>query len=372
MFKKILFVLMVAVTVSCSNDDDTQEPESPSMPIVPDIAITAIDLLTGESGFVLSWEDNDFQSPTVINLKEELGFEFGFQKNTIGSEITIAAGFPADRYIYYDLSTGIQRDFTNFFNPSGNPTNTFSQTTDNAIVTYYLDESTTCCDIYFNSYSLQGGVNEEVFLGNADISPVQNNIYVKNDKAFGTADNTFTGANTLYVNNAVTGSNIGILDVQNYSAFLYNDKREEVYLFDFNGTSLSYNTLSLATFSVGEQRSFPAGFSVISGFNDAKFTENTIVYSSQTSGLPAIYRFDTDTLTIYDDVDIFNIIFNEYGIGFSPISSAVDIENNVMVISGTYLLNGQDKGVAVFMTLDREPLDIAFLGDYFPQEIIFK
>ncbi len=369
--KELLPLASMLLLIGCSKDDlpgdiIVEEAEI----VVPNFAIIGDDLTTGSSGNVVTWTDS-YQTATTINLQETLGFQFGFLRNTIGSELAIASGFPTSEFIFYDVGTGAERVFNNYFEPENPVGDRYAINSAASLHTYYLDNSSTCCNIYLNTFSQETGEVTEVFLGNGDIAPVQFNVQVRGNRTFATAIDTFTGAKKLYVHDASTGESLGTRDVSQYGAFIYNDVRDEIYLFDFTGQSLNHITLDISTFTASEVTSFPSGFTLSDGFNDAQFSDSLMVFKNAIGIISSTYNFDTDSIVTYESTNLTNIIFEETGKGISITNTAIDLETNTYVVLGTYQVDGVSQGIAVALTLEKEVIAVAESGDIRPNDVIF-
>ncbi len=364
-------VITIAVIISCSNDDDQAEtPQAVST--LPNIAILGTDLTTGEQGVVLDWDEN-YETSTRINLQEELGFEIGFLRNIVGSEVAITSGFPVEEYLFYNVSTRTIDSEPSFFTPNNPPGGTYTTNVGDAILTYYLDSSTSCCDIYLETFKRSTQTSNEVFIGDADISPVQSNIFAKGNYSFAKATDIFTEREVLYINDTRTGDRLGTLDVDSYEAFLYDDFREEMYLFDFDTGSFMYDALDLRTLTVRfNNNEFPQRFVISSGFNDAQFDAERMVFKDALGEVSNIYDFTTDEIVLYDRSVLFNSIFDETGLGFFVSNSVIDLDNNVYIALGTFQENNESKGMVVFLSLQGEVLQTLFTEDIRPDEVIFK
>lgn len=367
--KELIALLLLCVSIGCDNDDVSAPVEEEQVQEIPNFAIIGVDLTTGSNGNLVTWT-NAFEQASTINLREELGFEFGSFKNTIGNELTIAAGFQTEALIYYDVTTGASRTINGFFNPENPVGESFTTNTSSSILNYYLDATTSCCDIYLNTFNLVSEEVTEVFLGNGDIAPVQLNVLARGERTFAIAFDTFTGRRELFVHNAVTGLPIGILDIDQYGGFMYNDARDEAYLFDFTGNSLNHITLDISTFLPSEATSFPPGFLISDGINDAQFTENEMIFKDPQGLVSSIYSFDTDSIVNYESTDLINRIFDATGLGITITNTAVDLSTNSYIVVGTYIDGNSSKGLAVAMTLDKEVIAVAQSGDIRPDTIV--
>ena len=370
LFTKIYILLSFIALTSCDNDDGlssfTQEEEI----ALPNIAIVGDDLLTGASFNLVQWTAS-FENMTTINLQETIGFEFGFLQNTVGTELAFALDFPITSYVFYDVATGNMRSVTDFFVPVTPVNNSYTINAGQSVLTYYLDPSVNCCEIYLQTYAQTSGVTNEVYLGNADISPVQFNVFARGTRSFAVAVDTFTGVRNLFVTDVTSGEQIGVLDVSDYGGFIYNDIRDEMYLFNFNGNALSHVVLDLSTFNISEVSSFPLGISVSEGFNDAQFTQNEMVFKDFNSIISSVYSFDTNTITTYERTDLINKIFEETGRGLSITNTSIDFETRTYVVMGTYMEDNNASGLVVIMSLDREVLLTLETGNVRPQEVLF-
>lgn len=364
-----LLVFFCSLT-ACEKDDVAAPTEAPELQMIPTFAIVGVDLTTGSNGNVVTWTDS-YQTATTINLQEELDFQFGSLRNTIGSELAVAIGFPTSVVKFYDVSTGQQRTVENFFNPENDLGDSYLINTSSSLLTYYLDAASTCCAIYLNTYGMATGDTNEVYLGNADIAPVQFNVFARGTRSFATAIDTFTGQKKLFVHNAITGESLGVRDVDQYGGFMYNDVRDELYLFDFTGASLNHVTLDIETFVASEPTSFPAGFQISDGINDAQFSESQMIFKDPQGIVSSIYSFDTNTIVSYSSTDLINTIFNATGRGITITNTAVDLNTNSYIVMGTYLEEEANKGIVVALTLDKEVIVVAESGDIRPDDVVF-
>lgn len=364
--------MLLLLLIGCENDDESVQGEViEEVTTIPAFAIIGTNLVTGSSGNIVTWDDS-YETSTTINLQETLGFQFGFLKNTIGSEVAIASGFPdTTEFIFYDVATGDQRTVANYFAPENPVGNTFAINTQNSLLTYYLDDSSSCCNIYLNTFSQTSGATNEVYLGNANIAPVQFNILASGNRTFATAVDTFTGVKKLYVHNATTGESIGVRDVSQYGAFIYNDVRDEMYLFDFTGNSLSHVTLDIETFIVSEASSFPAGFTLSDGFNSAQFTQELMIFKNPEGIISSTYSFVTDTIVNYNSTDLINVIFEATGRGITITNTSVDLTTGSYIVMGTYLENEVSRGITVILTPEKEVIAVAESGDIRPNDVVF-
>lgn len=369
--KEITALLLLCTLIGCENDDvDTVVEEDEVVQVTPSFAVVGVDLTNGNDGNVVTWTE-DFQVASTLNLREELDFQFGVLKNTIGSELAIATGFQTESIIYYDVRTGQSRTIENFFNPENPVAESFTTNTSSSILNYYLDANTSCCDIYLNTFNLSSEEVTEVFLGNGDIAPVQLNVLARGERTFAIAFDTFTGRRELFVHNAVTGMPIGVLDIDQFGGFMYNDARDEAYLFDFTGSSLSHITLDIETFLPSEATSFPPGFLISDGINDGQYSDNEIVFKDPQGIISNIYSFDTDSIVRYDAVDLINRIFEATGRGITITNTSVDLSTNSYIVLGTYIEGTSTRGIAVALTLDREVFVVAESGNIRPDTVVF-
>jgi len=370
--KYFLGIITIICLLSCGNDDNGNQTEiNEESFILPDIAILGTDLTTGETGVVLDWEDN-FETINRINLQEELDFEIGFLRNIVGSEIALASGFPVEEYLFYDVLTGEVDRESSFFTPNNIPGSTFTTNAGDAILTYYLDSSTSCCDIFLETFQRSSQTSNEVFIGDANISTVQTNVFARGNFSFVKAADIFTERDILYINDTRTGNSIGTLDVDAYEAFLYNDAREEMYLFDFDTGAFIYDALDLRSFIIRPNNELPQGFTLNSGFNDAQFDLERMVFKDALGEVSSIYNFITDEIMLYNRGVLFNIIFEATGTGVSVSNSIIDLDNNIYVVLGTFQENNESKGIVVFLSLQGEVLQALPTGDIRPDEVIFK
>ena len=375
--KKNLWIFLLPLVIlgySCSQDDDVDLDEVEEVQVIPQIAIIGTDLTNGDSPNLLSWSE-DYEVSQTDFLPDLLSYDFGRLKNTIDGKISVGVGFPVTEFIRYDIENESIERFTDFFTPENEVSNSFVLNTASNIVTYYLDMGTACCDVYLNSYDIARGTDTEFFLGNLDVVPVQLNTFTKGNKSFVTGVDTFTGVKKLFVHNLDTNTSLGILDVDAYGGFFYNTELEQVYLFDFSGSTLTYDILDLNFFTISESASFIRGVTAESGFNDVRFEDNKMIFKQNftpQSSVPldAIYDFATTSLQSFDSTDLINAIFEQTGIGIGILDTEVDLTNNVYIVSGSYVEEGVTKGLVVFMTLDKEVLLSVDTDITFPEEII--
>ena len=367
---KIYFLLSVVAITSCDHDDPmsslTQEEER----ALPNIAIVGEDLLTGSSFNLIQWTAS-FENMTTINLQETIGFEFGFLQNTVGTELAFALDFPITSYVFYDVASVSMRSVTDFFTPENFTNNSYSINTGQSLVTYYLDTTNSCCEIYVHTYSQTTGASNESYLGNADITPVQLNVFARGTRSFAVAVDTFTGVRNLFVTDVISGEQRGIIDVSDYGGFIYNDIRDEMYLFNFNGIVLSHVVLDLSNFNTSEVTSFPQGLSVSDGFNDAQFSQNEMIFKDFNGIISSIYSFDTNTITTYESTELINKIFEETGRGLNLTNTAIDLETRTYVVMGTYMEDNTTSGLVVIMSLDKEVLLTLETSNVKPQKVLF-
>lgn len=371
LLKRFCILILLFAIISCDKDD-LPEPEHVEQEefVIPSFAVLGDNLVTGATGNVVTWTDS-YEMASTLNLQEMLGFDFGILKNTIGSEIAIGVGFPTSEFIFYDVATETVRSFDNYFiaeNPVGN---TFAINSETSLLTYYLDDSSSCCNIYLNTYSQTQATSTEVYLGNANIAPVQLNILSSGDKTFAVAIDTFTNVKKLYVHNTITGQSVGVWDVDQYGGFIYNDIRDELYLFDFTGESLNHVTLEFETLSITEPTSFPNGFELSDGFNKAEFSQDTMVFKNLNGIISNTYNFDTDTIVSYNSTNLINLIFEETGRGITINNTTIDIATGAYLIMGIFLENGLSQGIVVVITPTYEVVLVAESGDISPKEVIF-
>lgn len=366
--RKFIIPVLFLSLLGC-NDDDSGDNIS-AVVNLPDIGVIGDDLITGETGFLITWDEN-YETSTTINLSEELGFEFGSLQNIVGSEIAVASGFPTDEYIFYDAATEVRTSITNFFeseNPAGN---SFTINSDNQILTYYLNGNSTCCEIFLHIFDRDTQSSNEVFLANADIAPVQQNIFTKGNRSFATAVDTFTEEKRLFVQDTDTGISLITLNADNYGAFIYNEVRDEIYLFDFTGAELTYDTLNLSSLILSNSKMFPAGFSINSGFNEARFDSNRMAFKDALGIISSVYEFDQDRIILYRETNIVNAVVEELGSGISIVTTEIDLTNDIYIVLATYQGAGETNGIIVFLSLNGEVISSVDTGSIRPNEVVF-
>jgi len=370
LYTKIILLLLWGLVISCDQDDNGVPVIEESEQILPRIAVIGDDLTTGSRFNLVEWTAS-YEEIAIINLQETIDFEFGFLQNTIGTELAFALDFPISSYLFYDVPTGGMRSITDFFNPENATNNSYTINTDQSLLTYYLEDASTCCEIYLQTFAQTTGATTEVYLGNADITPVQLNVFASGTRSFAIAVDTFTGVRNLYVTDAEDGTRLGILDVSDYGGFMYNDIRDEMYLFNFNGAALTHVVLDIGTFTTSEISTFPLGLSVSEGFNKAQFSQNEIAFKGFNGIVTSIYSFDTDTISTYDSTDLINKIFLETGRGLSLTNTAINFDTSTYIVTGTYMENNEMLGLVVIMSLDKDVLLTLETGIVRPQQVIF-
>lgn len=368
------FMLLLGLLfVSCDQDDTDNDMEE-ALQQLPRIAILGTDLTDGTFPHLKTW-DSTYETAQTDFLPNLLDYTVGQLKNIEGSVIGIEAIFPISEFITYDIENEVINKISGFFTPENELGNFFVLNTNDKIPTFYLDESSTCCNVFLHSYDINTMSDVEFFLGNLDVSPVQFNTFAKNNKTFLTGIDTFTNTKKLFVHNLESNLSLGTLDISDYEGYLYNDALEQVYLFDFSEEALSYDILELDFFSVSQSDTFPQGVTVQSNFNEARFENGKMIFkqvNTPQSSVPldAIYDFATNSLLSYEGTDLFNIISEQTGFQISILDTEVDLTNNRYVVSGTFQEDDATKGVIVFMTLEREVILSVPSDTIRPDEII--
>lgn len=363
--------MLVCLTfLNCDNDDSFSSNNIDERVILPEIAIIGDDLTTGGNFNLVEWTAS-YEDMTTKDLQETIGFEFGFLQSTIGTEFAFALDFPTTSYVFYDIVTGGMRSVTDFFNPENATNNFYTVNTGQSLLTYYLDATSSCCDIYVHSFNQISGASSESYLGNADVAPVQFNVFASGDKSFAIGVDTFTGVRKLFVTSAIDGERLGVIDVSEYGGFMYNDVRDEMYLFSFNEDVLTHVVLDLSTFITSELSSFPLGLSISEGYNEAQFSQNEMVFKEFDGITSSIYTYDTNTIETYDSTDLINRIFEETGRGINIVNTSIDINTSTYVVMGTYTEDNITHGMVVLMSLNKDVLLTLDTGNVRPQEVIF-
>ncbi|AEE20545.1 hypothetical protein [Dokdonia sp. 4H-3-7-5] len=364
------FILTCIVFINCDNDDAFSSAIDEEQITLPTIAILGDDLNTGANFNLVKWTAS-YEDMITTNLQETIGFEFGFLQSTIGTELAFALDFPTTSYVFYDVATGGMRSVTDFFNPENTSNNFYTINAHQSLLTYYLDATSTCCNIYVHSYNQLSGASSESYIGNADIAPVQFNVFASDNRSFAIAVDTFTGVRNLYVNSAIDGERLGVIDVSEYGGFMYNDVRDEMYLFSFNGDAVSHVVLDINTFTTSEVNSFPLGLSISDGFNEAHFSQNEMVFKEFDGIVSSIYSYETDAIITYNSTDLINRIFEETGRGINIINTSIDLDTRTYVVMGTYMEDNITYGLVVLMSLDKEVILTLETDSVRPQEVIF-
>ncbi|AWH75324.1 hypothetical protein DCS32_14465 [Dokdonia sp. Dokd-P16] len=364
------FILTCVAFINCDNDDTFSSTNDEEQITLPVIAIIGDDLTTGASFNLVEWTAS-YEDKMITDLQETIGFEFGFLQNTVGTELAFALDFPTTSYVFYDVATGGMRSITDFFTPENATNNFYTVNADQGLLTYYLDATSTCCDIYVHSYNQLSGASSESYIGNADIAPVQFNVFASGNRSFAIAVDTFTGVRNLYVNSAIDGERLGVIDVSEYGGFMYNDVRDEMYLFNFNGDAVSHVVLDINTFTTSELTSFPLGLSISDGFNEAQFSQNEMIFKEFDGIVSSLYSYETNTIITYDSTDLINRIFEETGRGINIINTSIDLDTRTYVVMGTYMEDNIMYGLVVLMSLDKEVKLTLETDSVRPQEVIF-
>jgi hypothetical protein len=363
-------ILTCVAFINCDNDDTFSTAIDEEQIILPAIAIIGDDLTTGASFNLVKWTAS-YEDMMTTDLQETIGFDFGFLQNTVGTKLAFALDFPTTSYVFYDVATGGMRSVTDFFNPENATNNFYTINAEQSLLTYYLDASSSCCDIYEHSYNQLSGTTSESYLGNADIAPVQFNVFTSGNRSFAIAVDTFTSVRNLYVNSAIDGERLGAVNVSEYGGFMYNDVRDEMYLFNFNGDAVSHVVLDINTFTTSEVSSFPLGLSISDGFNEAQFSQNEMVFKEFDGIVSSVYSYETDTIVTYESTDLINRIFTETGRGINIINTSIDIDTRTYVVMGTYMEDNIAYGLVVLMSIDKEIILTLETGNVRPQEVIF-
>ncbi|WP_299149405.1 hypothetical protein [uncultured Dokdonia sp.] len=368
---KFLPFLLLGVT-ACNNDDDAASmPESDVNTSLAQIAIIGDNLVTGSSGNVVTWNYLTEES-TTINLQEEIGFEFGFLRNTIGDRIAIASGIPTSQFITYGVVNGDQEVYSDYFTPS-NPVNEFelyTTNTENKIITYYVDGSSTCCNLYISTYNKTTAVITEAYIGNVSVSNAASSIMAKGDKTFIVGTDTLTGVKKLFVHNADIGDAVGVWDIDQYGAYIYDENLDVMYLFDFNGTSLSHATLDFETLAISEQTSFPEGFTVTDGFNQTKALVQELAFKDVTGKITNTYNYNTNSISNYTEVGLINTILDQTGMSINIRNTDIAQFTSYYIVMGTIEVDGETQGVVVILNRDLTVIQTASTGDIRPNSLV--
>lgn len=361
---------------SCNTDDDTDtSTEMVEVPqVIPRVAILGTDLTDNTGPHLITWDAMYVNNQTDF-LPELLAYDFGRIKNVVGNRIGVETIFPESSFVLYDIENQIIERHPDFFTPENEVGNFFTLNTDDKVATYYLDNNSTCCNVFLHSYDLSTESATEFFLGNLDVSPVQFNTFVRNNKAFLTGIDTFTGAKRLFVHDLESNFSLGTLDISEYEGLFYNDQLEQVYLVDFEADALSYDILELDFFSINSSDTFIAGVTTQSNFNTARFENGKMIFkqlNSPQSSVPldAIFDFATNTLIAFEGTELFNSIAEQTGVSISIIDTEVDLLNDLYIVSGTFQEDGLTQGLLVFMTFDQEVVLSVSSGEIRPDEII--
>lgn len=368
---KFLPFLLLGFT-ACSNDDDTTNvAESDVNTSLAQIAIVGDNLVTGSSGNVVTWNYLDEQS-TTVNLQEEIGFEFGFLRNTFRDRLAIASGIPTSQFITYSVVNGDQEVYSDYFTPS-NPVNEselYTTNTENNIITYYLNESSSCCNLNVSTYNKTTSVITDAYIGNITINDVNSSVMAKGSKTFIVGTDTLTGVKKLFVHNAETGMPVGVWDIDQYGAYIYNENLDEMYLFDFNGAALAYATLDFETLTISEQSSFPSGFTVTEGFNQTKSLAQELVYKDPTGKIANVYNYNTNTISAYTEVGLINTILDQTGMSINIRNTDIAQFTSYYIVMGTTEVDGETKGVVVILNRDLTVIQTASSGDIRPHSLV--
>lgn len=368
---KFLPFLLLGFT-ACSNDDDTTSvAESDVNASLAQIAIIGDNLVTGSSGNVVTWNYLDEQS-TTVNLQEEIGFEFGFLRNTFRDRLAIASGIPTSQFITYSVVNGDQEVYSDYFTPT-NPVNEselYTTNTENNIITYYLSDSSSCCNLNVSTYNKTTSVITDAYIGNITINDVNSSVMAKGTKTFIVGTDTFTGVKKLFVHNAETGMPVGVWGIDQYGAYIYNENLDEMYLFDFNGASLAYATLDFETLTISEQSSFPSGFTVTEGFNQTKSLAQELVYKDPTGKIANVYNYNTNTISTYTEVGLINTILDQTGMSINIRNTDIAQFTSYYIVMGTIEVDGETKGVVVILNRDLTVIQTASSGDIRPHSLV--
>ncbi len=368
---KFLPFLLIGFT-ACTNDDDTTSvPESNVNTSLAQIAVIGDNLVTGSSGNVVTWNYLNEES-TTINLQEEIGFEFGFLRNTIWDRIAIASGIPTSQFITYSVVNGDQEVYSNYFTPS-NPVNEFelyTTNTDNNIITYYVDGSNSCCNLYISTYNKTTAVITEAYIGNVTVSDAASSIMAKGNKTFIVGTDTLTGVKKLFVHNADIGDAVGVWDIDQYGAYIYDENLDVMYLFDFNGASLSHATLDFETLAISEQTSFPEGFTVTDGFNQTKALAQELVFKDVTDKITNTYNYTTNSVSNYTEVGLINTILDQTGMSINIRNTDIAQFTSYYIVMGTTEVDGETQGVVVILNRDLTVIQTVSSGDIRPNNLV--
>ncbi|WP_375251997.1 hypothetical protein [Dokdonia donghaensis] len=368
---KFLPFLLLGFT-ACSNDDDTTSvAESDVNASLAQIAIIGDNLVTGSSGNVVTWNYLDEQS-TTVNLQEEIGFEFGFLRNTFRDRLAIASGIPTSQFITYSVVNGDQEVYSDYFTPT-NPVNEselYTTNTENNIITYYLSDSSSCCNLNVSTYNKTTSVITDAYIGNITINDVNSSVMAKGSKTFIVGTDTLTGVKKLFVHNAETGMPVGVWDIDQYGAYIYNENLDEMYLFDFNGAALAYATLDFETLTISEQSSFPSGFTVTEGFNQTKSLAQELVYKDPTGKIANVYNYNTNTISTYTEVGLINTILDQTGMSINIRNTDIAQFTSYYIVMGTTEVDGETQGVVVILNRDLTVIQTASSGDIRPHSLV--
>lgn len=368
--------LIITLLLSCSADDPSNEDmeEGTVTQTLPQIAILGTDLTDGTGPHLRTWDTTYTESQTDL-LPELLAYDFARIKNIVNNRIGVEIISPTSNFILYDIQNETIEEHPDFFIPENGINNFFTLNTEDVIATYYLDNDSTCCNIFLNSFNLESQSNTTFFLGNLDVAPVQLNTFVRANKAFLTGVDTFTGATKIFVHDLETNLSLGSLDISDYDSYYYNDEQDEIYFIDFEAGGLSYDILDLDFFSVTSTDTFTSGVTPQSGFNNARFEGGQMIFkqtATPQSSVPldAIFNFADNTIISFEGTELFNSIATQTGRSINIIDTEVDLETQVYIIAGTFQENGIMQGITLFMDFEKNIVQSVLSDTIRPDEII--
>ena len=362
-------------------DDQEEEPddENPADFSIPNVVVVGKSFDDNQSLFMIQW-NQDYTIPTVTDIRAQIDIVNPTVLSSSGESFFIKENGNTPNVFKYNLNNNVPETYTYetyFVDNTDNTDVSIRDAKTTYLSGYFFDGNNTGFSESIYTYNITTGVSKTALLEDIDfdITKIFDSYVVSLGSEFSNSQETL-----LHIFSPETDQET-LLSFNEYSAVIYNNLTNELFLFEGTGFVSEYDIFSLDSFTITESASLTTSIGLFGVFPDAYFYQDKMFYegievsSAGGNQTPAVYDFSLGEKLVFDPFLMLSAISNA-DIPIEGIQGMnLDVATETLVVGferdGVYGQNGSSGGVA-FLSYDYEIKHIIDTENVQTENVILK